>query len=568
MATLGQRLMLEARASAKAAASKEPSATKLFDEAAGGTAAGSSSSPGGSSIEFKRIPRATVMSKLVLRSGASMRSQRLRDITAGASVLIVDSVESPSCRGVVRAKIAVESSPRGVAVLPLGWVTAHKEGDHDPQKLEVVPEGRHDLSPRARSPRARSPRVGSPRVRSPRGVDSSSVSPDATMDEAAYRASLAKRIAERRLAKAERREAERETDSRREAEADATSAKRRGGRRAVDHDATRMRPSKSQLGAEQTGESRPGVTKESKEVVYPWLSAASLRKQTAELEARAVRAESGAADDGEGGAAGGTNALLLKIGHFLHERRTKPEDIVGEWDGAGKGVLHKSVFKLGIKNLNLPNVTQVDLDQCFAELLGNEKALSTETMKVALRDAKRDAASLGERMKVGRAKAKSLRDVEQLVTAALKATETCEESERQLEAMRTMPPVGVRFGRHLAKMSLLAPRDVMKRWDDDGSGGVDIDELANALCNIQFKFEEEDVPELFELLDQNADGDIDLEDLKTAINAISNPKSGMISQHVAAEKQQARVCAEKKAEAKAAQQVCQKALSSMGKPNS
>ena len=92
MATLGQRLMLEAR---KAAASKESSATKLFDEAADGTAAGPSSSTlGGSSIEFKRIPRATVMSKLVLRSGASMRSQRLRDITAGASVLIVDSVES------------------------------------------------------------------------------------------------------------------------------------------------------------------------------------------------------------------------------------------------------------------------------------------------------------------------------------------------------------------------------------------------------------------------------------------------------------------------------------------
>ena len=79
----------------------------------------------------------------------------------------------------------------------------------------------------------------------------------------------------------------------------------------------------------------------------------------------------------------------------------------------------------------------------------------------------------------------------------------------------------------------------------------------------QFKFEPADVPALFQLLDHNADGDIDLEDLKLALNEISNAQSGLIAQHVAAEKVQARVCAENRADAKAGQQVCQRALASL-----
>ena len=452
-----------------------------------------------------------------------MESHRLRDITAGASVLVVDTVESPSNR-TVRAKIAVGSSPRGACLVPLGWVTAHKEGD---QKLELVAEGRSDLSPRL----------------------AITVPADAVDD-----ASLAKRIAERRLAKAERRAQQDKADA---AAGQLPQTKLRAGPK-------RRLAAKTVVAVETVVAASEPVKKEK---AYPWRNAASLRKQAADLETLAVRAETGEADEGDkSSSATGGSKTLLKVGHYLQEKHTKAEDIVGEWDGAGKGVLHKSVFKSCIKNLNLPNISQADLDHLFAELLGDEKTLTTETVKTALREAKRDAATLGERMKVGRARAKTLRDVRQLFTAALTATETCEENERTLDDMRLAPPVGVRFGRHLAKMSLLAPRDVMKRWDDDGSGGVDFDELANAFDSIQFKFEPKEVPVLFELLDQNADGDIDLEDLKAALNAITHAQSGMIAKHVAAEKVQARVCAENRAEAKSAQQVCQRALASMDTP--
>lgn len=491
---------------------------------------------GGLAVESKRIPRAIVMSKLVLRSGPSMTSQRLRDITAGTSLIVIDTIDSPSQR-TVRAKVALESSPRGGCVLPLGWVTAHKEGD---QKLEVVVEGPCDLPPRL-----------------------AITEPGDTIDDA----SLAKRIAERRLAKAERRK-----ESRLEAEAAAPATDAQPHRpRGQASPGTSLSPlAKLRAGIQSVvSEGEPAKKKEK---VYPWLNAASLRQQTDHLEARAVRAESGQAEDSADGSAGGggvmegSNATLLKVGHYLQEKRTKADDIVGEWDGAGKGVLHKSVFKSCIKNLNLPNVSQADMDGLYAQLLGEEKALSTETVKAVLRDAKRDAASLGERMKIGRARAKRLREVKQLYAAALTATEVSEENERALEAMRQSPPVGVRFGRHLAKMSLLAPRDVMKRWDDDGSGGVDFDELSNALGSIQFKFEPPDVPVLFELLDQNGDGDIDLEDLKSAIKVMTHPQSGMTAQHVAAERMQARVCAEKRGDAKAAQQVCQRAFATMDAP--
>ena len=76
----------------------------------------------------------------------------------------------------------------------------------------------------------------------------------------------------------------------------------------------------------------------------------------------------------------------------------------------------------GIKSLNLSNVSQSDMDGLFQELLGEEKSLSTGIVKTALREAKKDAATFGERMKIGGAKAKTLRGVKQLFTAAVTAT--------------------------------------------------------------------------------------------------------------------------------------------------
>ena len=55
-----------------------------------------------------------------------MKSVKIGNVYAGTSVLVL---EERAVEDVVRARIAVDSTPRGVAVHSLGWVTALKDGE-------------------------------------------------------------------------------------------------------------------------------------------------------------------------------------------------------------------------------------------------------------------------------------------------------------------------------------------------------------------------------------------------------------------------------------------------------
>ena len=104
----------------------------------------------------KRVKRVVCNSKLVLREQASLSSKRLGEAARGSEVLVVDDeivVDEEAGCVVVRCKIAQDSTPRGVALHPLGWVTAAKEGD---LKLSPVSERRVTSggSPAADLPRA------------------------------------------------------------------------------------------------------------------------------------------------------------------------------------------------------------------------------------------------------------------------------------------------------------------------------------------------------------------------------------------------------------------------------
>ena len=60
--------------------------------------------------------------------------QQLGDIFEGKEIIVMEEVEID---GVVRAKVGKDSTPRGIALHPLGWVTALKEGE---EKLERIAE--------------------------------------------------------------------------------------------------------------------------------------------------------------------------------------------------------------------------------------------------------------------------------------------------------------------------------------------------------------------------------------------------------------------------------------------
>jgi hypothetical protein len=67
--------------------------------------------------------------KLVLREELALDSKKVRDIPAGTRLEVLEEV---TIDGVVRARVGEDSTPRGLCVHSLGWVTAFKDGE---QKL-------------------------------------------------------------------------------------------------------------------------------------------------------------------------------------------------------------------------------------------------------------------------------------------------------------------------------------------------------------------------------------------------------------------------------------------------
>ena len=78
--------------------------------------------------------RVRTNAKLVVRSEAGLDSKKRGELAAGSAVLLLKEVENAD--GVVRAAVATESSPRGVMIDPLGWVTSFKDGEL-PKVLEL-----------------------------------------------------------------------------------------------------------------------------------------------------------------------------------------------------------------------------------------------------------------------------------------------------------------------------------------------------------------------------------------------------------------------------------------------
>ena len=93
------------------------------------TELGSASGPSTSATEVSppKIKRVESTAKLVLRADVALDSKWKGELPRGQCLLLIDELMDPS--GVVRARVARESSPRGICVAPLGWVTALRDGE-------------------------------------------------------------------------------------------------------------------------------------------------------------------------------------------------------------------------------------------------------------------------------------------------------------------------------------------------------------------------------------------------------------------------------------------------------
>ena len=98
---------------------KERQRAKSVSPQAGASHTGS---PNGS----PEIGRAICLDKLVIRKGHELESDRVGNLLEGTPVLVLE--EQTLRDGTVRSRVGKESSPRGVVVDTIGWITSVKEG--------------------------------------------------------------------------------------------------------------------------------------------------------------------------------------------------------------------------------------------------------------------------------------------------------------------------------------------------------------------------------------------------------------------------------------------------------
>lgn len=213
------------------------------------------------------IRRVEARVQLVLRAEADLNSKRKGELPRGQCLVLLDEITDPS--GVVRARVAKESSPRGVRVLPLGWVTAVKDGE---QKLMPVEDGIGSASTRGGSPSTRR-LPGSPSTRT--GDDTS----------------MAARIAMRRRQNANDREEQRKLQA------------------------------ASTTEATPPPESAPTSASEEPSFHFVWMESSALRAQLDGLNAT-IAFESGVAP----------TTLDGKIGKYLFDKKVSLDGLIAEWD--------------------------------------------------------------------------------------------------------------------------------------------------------------------------------------------------------------------------------------------
>ena len=430
------------------------------------------------------VKRVVVGAKLVLREQSSLESRRLGDVARGAVVLVVDE---DLVDGVVRCKIGSDSTPRGVAVHNMGWVTAAREGE---LKLSPVPADRNFGALSSTDPSSPSLVAGATGATGATdkgggtgGADTKPALPwslrlqqkleeQAQLDPSFSRLSsplsptgdmgtesMASRIARRRqdLAK-ERHDKKRSKATPRTAPSAAPAAGSfAGAGSSIDAEA-------GAGDGTTTGKRRD--SKDKKEEKFEMASSAELDAISAAQLAEATARETSAQARHD--------TVEAQLGRLLHQKKIKLEDLMLEWDRNKDGDISKQEFRLHTKKLGLDQThSTADIDSLYDSLdLDGSGSLDVSEMKAALKRMQEDVKNVNDSMKRIYAHAKAMRAVAELFTQAAKDMLVVENAKQRLETLREATSdtsAAYRVAETIKKRNLKIG-DILVGWDPNGRG--------------------------------------------------------------------------------------------------
>ena len=500
--------------------------------------------------EHSSLRRAIVNTKLVLRVGKSMDSQKVGNLLAGSEVIVLEEFTLED--GVVRARIGYDSTPRGLCVVPRGWVTTEKEGETKLTYARVLREVIEGASKRI--------------------ITQSGAAVDAGSHKApSGKTSMASRIAKRRQDHRERRTAAR-------AATPAAAAEGVG-----------LLPTPAQVSKDAPASSSAKIVQKkaasTRERPFTWQSADHLRAKADQMLADADIEETKQ-----------FSSLEATLGSLLKEKGIKLEKLMLEWDRNNDNQISKLEFRVNVRKIGLSETTattqqidslfdSLDLDNvretawpcpppppspiardalALQMVLINSMALdscSPQSGQLEIREVKAGLKKMAndvevQHEKAGRVqeRATNLRRIAGLFSQAADDTTKVDDAERILSDHLAGTP-SQRLGA-LLKARQVKVSNVVAEWDKDGSGTIDRSEFVDQVKALGLKESNEDIAGIFMQMDEDSSGELSVDEIMNAMKKLASDSITAKS----AENKQVKVVARARKQAEASQQAAQSAL--------
>lgn len=470
----------------------------------------------------------------VVRKSASLDSERLGDVTRGKVLLVVDE---DLVDGVIRCHLGKDSSPRGVAVHNVGWVTAAKDGELKLTPIEEAspkrvaspePEEADESKPKDAESEATIQMPWSLRLRSK--LEAANIDPSFTrlnmpstpLGEG--QESMASRIANMRLEKQ---------------------------RRHTRATAAAPAPAPSEAEAE-VAEAKKEAPVEAK---FVWATSAELNKQLSQLELKT--------DEMEKNAHAKFDTVEAQLGRLLNERKIKLEDLMKEWDRNRDGDISKQEFRLHVKKLGLDAGT-TEIDALYDSLdLDGSGSLDTDEMKEALRKMQEDVRNVKDSVNRVLDHVTNMRKVIVLFNTAANNTLNVEAARFRLDAMRAAvkeDSAASRIANTLSAQDLKLTDLDIGGWEADGKKFASAAAFSSAFEELEAEVTIDEIAAFFKTLDFASNDILDVDEVAKLLASAGAKTTAAKQMARKAEEAQVKAISSAKSIAEASQKTARAAL--------
>ena len=211
--------------------------------------------------------------------------------------------------------------------------------------------------------------------------------------------------------------------------------------------------------------------------------------------------------------------LAVRLGKKLLESQVKVPEIVTSWAKRGTEPISRMGFRQNVRKM-VEDSSAKEVDALFQRLDDDGGGtLDLAELKSAMRRF-RDASDrvVHETEQIHR-EAAQMRERAAQISKVLEATRASEQADMRLEQLRSRKSAGAKLGTILVSRNLKVS-DLVNKWDPSGDGEVDKAEFRHHVLDIGLQAEAEEIDELFNSLDDDGGGTLDLSEIKAALKVL------------------------------------------------